>query len=55
MRRIAYCPMCRKERRMNERVEYSQLDCYKRATDEQKRKLNQWKERWNYCNNRFEN
>lgn len=33
--------MCRKERRMNERVEYSQLDCYKRATDEQKRKLNQ--------------
>ncbi|RGF02530.1 site-specific integrase [Ruminococcus sp. AM22-14LB] len=26
---------------MNERVEYSQLDCYKRATDEQKRKLNQ--------------
>lgn len=41
MRRIAYCPMCRKERRMNERVEYSQLDCYKRATDEQKRKLNQ--------------
>ena len=26
---------------MNERVEYSQLDCYKRATDEQKKKLNQ--------------
>ena len=33
-------PVCRKERRMDNKLEFQQLECYKLATDEQKEKLN---------------
>lgn len=36
----ACLPVCRKGSKMNERLEYQQLECYELATDEQKEKLN---------------
>ncbi len=39
-REIACLPVCRKESKMNERLEYQQLECYKLANDMQKEKLN---------------
>ena len=33
-------PVCRKERSMDNKLKFQQLECYKLATDEQKEKLN---------------
>ena len=39
-RKTACLPVCRKERSMDNKLKFQQLECYKLATDEQKEKLN---------------
>ena len=38
-RKTACLPVCRKERSMDNKLKFQQLECYKLATDEQKENL----------------